>query len=388
MSNTSKNRIVIPNKLPQVGTTIFTTMSKMANDHGALNLSQGFPDFPISERLIELVYDAMKKGMNQYAPMPGLPALREQLAIKVEKLYNNKVDPDEEITITSGATEAINAAITAVVEPGDEVIIFDPAYDCYTPTIELCHGVPIHISLQAPDYRIDFEELKSKINEKTKMVMINSPHNPTGTIIRKEDLEQLDTILRDTNIFLLSDEVYEHLIYDEEKHESVLKYPGLYERSFVVFSFGKVFHATGWKMGYCIAPPDLTVQFRKIHQFLVFSSSTPMQAGLAEFLKNEDEYLSLPNFFQKKRDTFAEAIKDSKFKIIPCHGTYFQLLDYSAISDERDVDYAKRLVLENGIASIPVSVFYKDELDNNILRFCFAKNEDTLLKAAEILCKI
>lgn len=378
----------IPNKLPNVGTTIFSTMSKMAADFNALNLSQGFPDFPISERLIQLVSEAMKNGMNQYAPMPGLPALREQLAIKVERLYGTTVNPDQEITITSGATEAINAAITAVVEPGDEVIIFDPAYDCYTPTIELCQGIPVHISLEAPDYQIDFELLKSKITAKTKMVMINSPHNPTGTILKKEAIEKLDALLKNTNIFLLSDEVYEHLIYDGETHESILKYPNLYERSFVVFSFGKVFHATGWKMGYCIAPKELTDVFRKIHQFLVFSSPTPMQAGLAEFLKDENEYLRLPTFFQEKRTVFTEALKSSRFNIIPCRGTYFQLLEYSNISTESDTEYAKRLTQENGVAAIPISVFYKNKLDKNILRFCFAKNNDTLLKAADILCKI
>ncbi len=378
---------LIKSKLPKIGTTIFTVMSSLAAEQKAINLSQGFPDFEASEDLIRLVNEFMKKGMNQYAPMQGILPLREKLAEKTEDLYGISYNPDSEITITSGGTEAIYTAITAIIREGDEVIVFEPAYDCYVPAIELAGGIPVYISLKAPDFSIDWKELKKVINHKTKMIIINTPHNPTGTVMTAEDMSELEKIVAGTEICILSDEVYEHIIFDNLRHESVLYYPLLAERSFVVFSFGKTYHTTGWKIGYCFAPAYLMVEFRKVHQFVVFSANTPLQYALAEFLKNKN-YLALSDYYQKKRDYFLTLIKGSRFKYIPAKGSYFQCLDYTSLSDEKDTAFAIRLTKEFKIASIPISVFYHNEKDNKILRFCFAKKNETLEMAAEKLCSV
>ena len=378
----------LKSKLPKVGTTIFSVMSKLAKDHNAINLSQGFPDFKISPELSELVFENMKKGKNQYAPMPGIPELRDELSKKIEKLYSIKYNSDTEITITAGATQAIFTAITAVIEEEDEVIIFTPAYDCYSPAIELNGGKPVFIQLTAPNFLIDWSQVQKMITRKTRMIIINSPHNPSGTLLTTHDMLSLEKIVKASNIIVLSDEVYEHIIYDGKKHQSVALYPTLAEHSFAVYSFGKTFHNTGWKIGYCIAPENLMAEFRKVHQFNVFSANTPTQYALAEYLKNENNYLSLPNFYQKKRDIFCDLLKESRFKIIPAGGTYFQLLDYSEITDIKDTEFAIQLTEHNKIASIPVSVFYNSAPDSKVLRFCFAKDNETLEKASEILCKI
>jgi methionine aminotransferase len=377
----------IKSKLPKVGTTIFTVMSGLAVKNNAINLSQGFPDFETSEELVSLVNQYMKKGFNQYAPMQGILPLREQLAEKTESLYNIKYNPESEITITSGGTEAIYTAITAIIQEGDEVIIFEPAYDCYVPAIELAGGVPVYISLKAPDYSIDWDEMKKRISHKTKLIIINTPHNPTGAVMSLNDMKELEKIVAGTEICIVSDEVYEHIIFDGIKHESVMLYPGLAERSFVVFSFGKTYHTTGWKLGYCFAPANLMAEFRKVHQFVVFCSNTPMQYALTDFIRNKN-YLELPAFYQEKRDFFLKLIQGSPFKFIPAKGSYFQCLDYKSVSKEKDTDFAVRLTKEFQIASIPISAFYHEGIDNKILRFCFAKKNETLEKAAEKICSI
>lgn len=378
----------IVSKLPKVGTTIFTVMSQLANEHKAINLSQGFPDFECSEELVKLVNQYMKKGMNQYAPMQGVMQLREAISAKMEALYGISYHPANEINITSGATQAIYSAITAVIREGDEVIVFEPAYDCYVPAIELNGGVPVYIQLKAPEYRIDWNEVKKRITRRTKMIIINSPHNPTGAVMSEADMKQLEKLTNNSEIIILSDEVYEHVIFDGAQHQSVCRYPKLAERSFVVYSYGKSYHVTGWKMGYVLAPENLMVEFRKNHQFLVFTSNTPIQYALADFMKQEQQYLEIPAFYQKKRDFFLEQIKGSKFTCIPSPGSYFQLLDYSAISKAKDTDFAIQLTKEHGVASVPTSVFYHKPVDNKLLRFCFAKKEETLEKAAERLRKI
>jgi len=378
----------IRSKLPHVGTTIFAIMSKMANDNNAINLSQGFPDFDVSSELIEFINDAMVIGHNQYSPMPGILQLKESIAMMLEETYQFIVDPDKEITVTAGGTEAIYSTITALVHPGDEVILFDPAYDCYAPSIHLSGGKAVHIPLKQPDFSIDWEKVKLAINDKTRMIMINSPQNPTGAVLSEQDLISLEEIVKDTNIIVLSDEVYEHIIFDGIVHQGVLRRKDLTERSVVIYSFGKTFHATGWKIGYMVAPDWITAEIRKVHQFVVFTVSTPMQVGLARFAGNPDNYKYLPKFYQKKRDIFQDMVKDSRFELIPCYGTYFQLLSYKNISDLSDMEMAEKLTKEHGVASIPISVFYEDGKDDKILRFCFAKSEETLEKAAQILCKI
>jgi methionine transaminase len=378
----------ITSKLPQVGTTIFTVMSALANEYKAINLSQGFPDFEVSEKLISLVNHYMKKGYNQYAPMQGLLKLREVLSQKAETLYGIKYCPEKEINITPGATYAIYSAIAAFIREGDEVIVVEPAYDSYVPGILLNGGMPKYARLKSPDYKIDWDELKKLITHNTKMIIINSPHNPTGSILQAEDMKILEKITSKSDIIVVSDEVYEHLIFDGQQHQSVCRFPGLLERSFVVGSFGKTFHATGWKMGYIMGPENLMAEFRKAHQFIVFTCNTPIQYALAEFLEDTSNWKNLADFYQKKRDYFQDLIQNSRFKIIPSHGTYFQLLDYSAITDEPEVEFAKRMTKDFGVASIPVSVFYHKLVNNKTLRFCFAKKEETLEKAAEILCKI
>jgi methionine aminotransferase len=379
---------LINSKLPNVGTTIFTVMSKLATDNGAINLSQGFPDFECNPEIITLVNKYMKAGNNQYAPMPGLIQLREMLAEKTQELYGVSYNPDTEITITAGATQAIYTAITAIIREGDEVIVFEPAYDCYQPAIELNGGKTIYLQLKSPNYSIDWEEVKKVMNHRTRMIIINSPHNPTGSIMTAEDMIMLQKLIKDTDIILISDEVYEHIIFDGQAHQSVARYPLLAERSFIISSFGKTYHTTGWKIGYCVAPQNLMSEFRKVHQFLVFSTNTPIQFALAEFLQQKNQYLELGNFYQKKRDYFISLIKNSRFDYTPAAGTYFQLLNYKNISTEKDSDYAIRLTKEFKIAAIPISVFYHEGIDNKVLRFCFAKKEETLEKAAEIINKI
>ena len=372
-------------KLPQIGTNIFTVMGALASQHKALNLSQGFPNFKSDQYLIDLVYKAMKDGYNQYAPMAGIIELREQIAIKFDVLYQSTYHPETEITITAGATQAISCIITAFVNPQDEVIIFKPAYDCYEPFIELNGGKTRAIQLEAPLYAINWELVKQTINSRTKMIVINTPQNPSGRIFSKTDMLMLQEITKGTNILILSDEVYEHIIFDNEKHQSACLFPDLKSRSLVVASFGKTFHNTGWKTGYCCAPKELTEEFRKVHQFNVFCVNHPVQKGLGEYLKEPSHYLELSQFYQEKRDLFLSLIKPSRFKFTPSKGTYFQVLDYSEITAENDVAFAKRLVIESGIAAIPLSVFNSHILDNKVLRFCFAKTNDTLKEAAEIL---
>lgn len=378
---------LIKPKLPAVGTTIFTVMSAMAAKYNAINLSQGFPDFDAPEELISLVNHFMKAGLNQYAPMQGLISLREKIAEKTEDLYGIKYNPETEITITSGGTQAIFTAIAAIVQENDEVIIFEPAYDCYAPAIALMGGIPVYISLKPPDFSIDWDLVKKRITHKTRLIIINSPHNPGGSILTSEDLKQLEHIVSGTEICILSDEVYEHIIFDGLKHESVMLYPGLAERSFVIFSFGKTYHCTGWKMGYCLAPANLMAEFRKIHQYVVFCANTPLQYAFSEFIKNKN-YLELPQFYQQKRDFFLNQIKGSLFKFVPASGSYFQCLDYSGITHEKDVEFASRITKDFKVASIPVSSFYHEGDDNKLLRFCFAKKSETLSLAADRLCSI
>jgi methionine aminotransferase len=375
----------LDSKLPSVGTTIFTVMSQLAAEYGAVNLGQGFPDFSMSNDLIMLVNKAMQDGNNQYAHMHGLSALRVAIAQKSIALYGSEISPENEITVTPGGTYAIYTALTTVLKKGDEVIVFEPAYDCYIPTIELNGAVPILISLKYPDYSIPWDEVKAKINSRTRMIMINSPHNPTGAILGEADMQQLSVLVANTNIIILSDEVYEHLIFDGHQHQSILRYPELFSRSFVCFSFGKTYHCTGWKLGYCIAPDYLMKEFRKIHQYNCFSCDTPKQVALAAYLQNKEVYLSLGSFLQSKRDFFRQLMNDTPFKCIPSHGSYFECYSYEGFSKEGDKELAIKLTKEYGIASIPISVFYKNGEDNKVLRFCFAKKEETLEKAVKKL---
>ncbi len=378
----------LKSKLPNVGTTIFTIMTNLSNEHNAINLSQGFPDFDVPPKLITLVEKYMRKGFNQYAPMQGVLPLREKIAQKVKKIYNAAYDMDKEITITTGATEALFAAITAVVHKDDEVMLFDPAYDSYGPAIELCGGKPVHIKLNHPDYSIDWDQVKNRLSSKTKLLILNSPHNPTGSALSCDDIIELKKIIQNHDIYILSDEVYEHIIFDGKKHESMSRYPDLAAKSFVVSSFGKTYHATGWKIGYCLAPENMTNEFRKIHQYLTFSSNTSVQLAYAEFLDDESAYMNLASFYQKKRDLFLSQLKNSRFRAIPCHGSYFQLLDYSQICDMADIEFSRKLTIEHKVASIPPSVFYKNRDDYKVLRFCFAKKDQTLEEAALKLCAI
>jgi methionine aminotransferase len=376
-------------KLPAVGTTIFTVMSALAQEHGALNLSQGFPDFDGPPELLERVHHYLTDGRNQYAPMTGVPSLRAAVAGKVRALYGRTVDPDAELTVTSGATEALFCAIHAVVRPGDEVIVFDPAYDSYEPAVELAGGRCVHLPLAAPDYRVDWDAVRDALTPRTRLVVVNSPHNPTGSVFGPEDLDALEDVLQGTGVYLLADEVYEHIVFDGAAHQSLLRRPALAERAFVVSSFGKTYHVTGWKLGYCVAPPALATEFRKVHQYVTFTSITPVQLALADFLEAHPEHhLGLPAFYQAKRDRFCSLLEGSRFRFAPAAGTYFQLLDYSAVSDEDDVTLSRRLTVEHGIASIPVSVFYREPPGDRMLRFCFAKDDATLVRAAELLCAI
>jgi len=378
----------IISKLPGVGTSIFAVMSKMAIENDAINLSQGFPDFPVSANLINLINENMKKGHNQYAPMPGLPILRERISEKISNTYGVHYHPETEVTVTAGATQALFTAISAFVRDEDEVIIFEPAYDSYSPAIKLNRGIVKYAQLRLPDYHIDWQEVSRMISHRTRMIILNTPHNPTGAVLSKKDLDELHKLTKNTDIIILSDEVYEHLIFDRKKHYSLSAYPALAERSIIIASFGKTFHATGWKVGYAVAPENLMKEFRKTHQFVVFAVNTPIQYALAEYLKNEVHYQGLGKFYQKKRDHFQSLLKASRFRIVPTYGTYFQVLDYSAISDKKEMEFAEWLIKEHGVASVPVSAFYHKNDDHKMLRFCFAKQDETLEKAAQLLCKI
>mgnify|MGYP001627379594 CR=1 FL=1 len=375
-------------KLPHVGTTIFTVMSKMAADCNAINLSQGYPGFNCDPFLQELVTKYMRQGFNQYAPMSGVPILKEKVAEKFQTCYQTKYDSDAEVTIVSGATEAIYAAITAVIRPGDEVILLEPAYDSYAPAVLLCGGVPIYIPLCLPDFSINWEKVKEAITDKTKLVMVNTPHNPSGYMWTKEDLDSLAGLLRNREIYVVSDEVYEHITFDGRKHVPVASHPDLYDKTFTCGSFGKTFHVTGWKIGYCLAPARLTAEFRKMHQFITFSTPTPLQYALAEFLDHPEHYLTLPEFYQKKRDLFCEGLMQTRFTFEPAQGSFFQLVRYGHFSEEKDYDFAVRMTQKSGVASIPISVFYNNKTDHKILRFCFAKNDEDLYKSLELLSKI
>ena len=386
-----KEGFMIRSKLPNVGTTIFTTMSQLAVQTGALNLSQGFPDFNGPQALLDAVGRHVAAGHNQYAPMTGLPALRQQVAAKVARLYGISVDVEQEITITPGATEAIFCAIQAVINPGDEVIVFDPCYDSYEPSVELAGGRCVHVPLSNDDFAIDWQRFSDALTPRTRMVVLNSPHNPSGALISRADLDQLAALIADRDIYLVSDEVYEHLIYDGVAHASVLAHEQLYQRAFVISSFGKTYHVTGWKTGYVIAPPQLSAELRKVHQYVNFCAVTPLQCALADFMAEQPEHIEqLPGFYQAKRDLFCDLLQGSRFSFKRTPGTYFQLVDYSAIRpDLNDVDMALWLTREHGVASIPVSVFYQTPVpQQRLIRLCFAKREETLLQAAEKLCAI
>jgi methionine transaminase len=379
---------LLESKLPGVGTSIFTVMSQLAQQHQALNLSQGFPEFDCPPALAELVGSYTRRGFNQYAPMAGVGALREKISAKTRLLYGLAPDPDTEITVTSGATEALFAAIAAVVRPGDEVLVIEPAYDSYVPAITLNGGIPVFCPLTVPGFRIDWDLVKARLTPKTRLLLINSPHNPSGAVLSAQDLDALAQLVAGTGIFLIGDEVYEHMVFDGQQHQSLLRRPELAARSFVISSFGKTYHTTGWKVGYCVAPPALTAEFRKIHQYLTFSTTTPIQYALADYLDNTAHYLALPGFYEQKRNLFGELVAGSRFTLVPAGGTYFQLLSYEAITDEPDQAFARRLIREIGVAAIPISVFYHNGYDPRYLRFCFAKNETTLREAAKRLCTL
>jgi len=379
----------IRTKLPKVGTTIFSVMSQLATQHKAINLGQGFPDFDGPQSLRDALTAAMNAGKNQYAPMTGVPKLREQIALKTERLYGRKVSADTEITVTSGATEALFAAIAAVVHSGEEVIVLDPCYDSYEPAIDLSGGRTVHVPLRLPDFSVDWQRVKDAVTPRTRMILINSPHNPSGAVLDASDLETLAGIVRGTDIFVLSDEVYEHIIFDGLAHQSVLRHAELAARSFVISSFGKTYHCTGWKVGYCIAPPQLSAEFRKVHQYLTFCTFGPAQWAFADVLESDPQhYLDLPAFYQAKRDRFRELLAPSKFKLLPVKGAYFQLVDYSALGTADDLNFSEWLVREAGVAAIPVSAFYETPPDARLIRLCFAKSDAILAGAAEKLCRL
>jgi methionine aminotransferase len=377
-------------RLPHVGTTVFTRMSQLAIDHGAVNLGQGFPDFACDPALVDLVTDAMRAGHNQYPPMTGLPALRQAISAKIETTYGHRYDANTEITVTAGASQAIQSAILAVVHPGDEVIVIEPAYDCYAPAIALAGGVvvPVTMRLDADGYRVEWNDVRAAVTPRTRMVVINTPHNPTGTILRQADLEALVAIVQDTQILVLSDEVYEHMVFDGEPHASVARHPALAERAFVVSSFGKTFHVTGWKIGYVAAPAALMVEFRKVHQYNVFCVNAPMQHAIAAYLQDPAPWRDLPAFYQAKRDLFRAGLAASRFTLLPSDGTYFQCVRYDAISDVSEADFAEWLTREIKVAAIPVSAFYSQPKESHVVRFCFAKKDETLQLALERLARL
>jgi methionine transaminase len=380
--------IQINSKLPDVGTTIFTVMSSMAAEYNAINLGQGYPDFPMNQELVEYVGQAMKDGWNQYTHMAGYMPLREAIAEKIEFLYGTKVDPDTQVCVTPGGTYGLYTSMTTVLQPGDEVIVFEPAYDSYIPTVEANGAIAIKIPLTFPDYKIDWNLVRQKVTPKTRMILLNSPHNPTGSVLRENDIAELKSVVEGTKIIIVSDEVYEHLIFDGLQHQSILRFPDLMERSFVSFSFGKVYHCTGWKIGYCVTSPYLMKEFRKIHQFNCFSCDTPKQVALSKFLAKRENYLDLGKQMQEKRDFFLNLMKKTKFKPLKSHGSYFQCYSYADISDEKEADFAIRITKEVGVAAIPVSVFYKTPVNNQVVRFCFSKQNTTLEEAASRLTKL
>ena len=380
--------ISLASKLPQTGPTIFSVMSQLATEHNAINLSQGFPDFECPAGLVSLVTKHMKQGNNQYAPMPGVLPLRERIAEKINRLHSANYDPDTEITVTAGGTQAIFTALAAVIQPNDEVIILEPAYDCYSPSIKLLGGLVKSFELNSPDYKIDWEMLKKLISSRTRLIILNSPHNPTGMMLDEDDIRQLIHLTQNTDILILSDEVYEHIVFDGATHLSMGRFPELRERSFIVASFGKLFHNTGWKMGYCAAPAWLMAEFRKVHQFMVFSVNTPVQYAIADFMRDEKVYLELKDFYQEKRDVFRKLMAQTRFDLLPCRGSYFQCVTYTRIGGEQDMDFAKRLTTDYGVAGIPVSAFYTRKTDEQVLRFCFAKKQETLEKAVERLINV
>jgi len=374
-------------KLPRVGTTIFTVMSALATEHRSVNLGQGFPDFDCDPRLLDAVNDAMRQGHNQYPPMAGVPALRQAVAAKIERIHGARYDADSEITITAGATQAIFTALLAIVRPGDEVIVIEPVYDSYLPNIALTGGVAVKVPM-ADDFRVPWDRVRAVVGPRTRAVMVNSPHNPSGTILHDDDMRQLQDIAVRHDLFVISDEVYEHMVFDGEAHQSACRYPALAARSFLISSFGKTFHVTGWKVAYCAAPAPMTVEFRKVHQFNVFTVNTPMQVGLARFMDDPEPYLGLSAFYQRKRDLFRDGLASTRFRLLPCEGTYFQLADYSAISDQDESGFAKWLTTEIGVTAIPLSAFYEDPVDRRIVRFCFAKKDDTLRGALDRLARL
>ena len=378
----------VRSKLPSTGVSIFAVMSRLAEEHGAINLSQGFPDFDCDPELIDIVARHMRSGRNQYAPMPGVPALREALAEKIERLYGRRYDPATEILVTAGATEALFSTLTALVHAGDEVLLFQPAYDSYLPAVQLSGGIPRFVTLRAPDYRIDWDEVRRAVSPKTRVIILNSPHNPTGMMLERNDIAELERVLAMTGATIVADEVYEHIVFDGAVHESMARHPALAERSVVISSFGKTYHTTGWKVGYCAAPRALTAEVQRVHQFVTFAVNTPVQHAYAEFVRRDPLCQSLAPFYQRKRDHFLSLIAGSRFRPLPCRGTYFQMVDYSAISSEGDADFALRLIKQHGVAAIPVSPFLQGEDPGPVLRFCFAKRDDTLERAAERLRQV
>lgn len=380
--------VSVASKLPDVGTSIFSVMTRLANEHGAINLSQGFPDFDCDPALVEAVARAMRAGHNQYAPMPGVLALREAISAKVELCYGPRFDPATEILVTSGATAGLYATLTALVQPGDEVIVFEPCYDSYVPVIRLSGGTPVFVPLRYPEYRVDWDDVRRAVSSKTRLILINTPHNPTGTVWSPDDMRQLAAIVDGTDIIVVSDEVYEHVIFDGRRHESVLRYPELRSRAVAISSFGKTYHTTGWKVGYCVAPAPLLAEVTRVHQFVTFTVHTPSQVGVAEFMAADPAASTLPAFYQQKRDLFLSLTAGSRFEPLPCHGTYFQLMDYSAVSSDSDRATAEWLLTTHGVASIPVSSFLYKDTGGPVLRFCFAKKDETLRAAAERLAGV
>jgi len=376
---------MIKSKVPNIKTSIFAIMSSMAQEYNAINLSQGFPNFEISKELISLVNKSMLAGHNQYAPMAGVLSLRKKLSLKAEKLYGKKYNPETEITITAGGTQALHSTISTIIKEGDEVLIFEPAYDSYAPVVKLNGGRPVYVKLKYPNFSIDWEEVNKLVNSKTRLIILNSPHNPSGKVFSDADMQSLKRLVIGTKILILSDEVYEHIIFDGHKHNSVAKYPELIDRSILVFSFGKMYHATGWKIGYCMAPEAIMKEIRKVHQFVVYAANTPIQYAIAEYLDKEEEYLQLSSFYQKKRDYFNSLLTEIGFELTPASGTYFQTVNFSAYSDETDFQLAERLTKKYGIAAIPMSSFYHNEENSGTLRFCFAKTDKMLADAAEKL---
>jgi methionine aminotransferase len=378
----------VRSKLPATGVSIFSVMSRLAEDHQAINLSQGFPDFDCAPELVDAVAHYMREGHNQYAPMPGVPTLREALAMKIERLYGRRYDPATEIVVTSGATEALFSALTALVHPGDEVLLFQPAYDSYAPAVRLSGGTPRYVTLRPPDYRIDWDEVRRTVSNRTRVILLNSPHNPTGMILDARDIRELASVLNQTDAVVVSDEVYEHIVFDGARHESLARYPDIAGRAVVISSFGKTYHTTGWKVGYCAAPAPLAAEVARVHQFVTFAVNGAIQRAYADFVRRDPECGSLTPFYQEKRDRFLRLIEGSRFKPLPCRGTYFQMLDYSAITSEPDGEFALRLIKEHGVAAVPISPFLAGEQAGTLLRFCFAKRPETLERAAERLRKV